>query len=203
MHSGRVLYIEHTVRARVLSPLTLLSRCIPPTPTHKRRVTHVNLRLKLRNRFCPGVGVYFSSTSAARSQTTAPIGPVWPPDRGPARPPPGRGLTPPPPLPPRVLADGRVVRPSRLVEDAAAAVGRRHARGHRDAERPAGARRPGLPQYAVRAERPRLVRVPGTYCTWGPGGKPPCASGTYPTREAGTRSPYVPYGGPGRTCQLS
>ena len=56
---------------------------------------------------------------------------------------------------------------------------------------------PGLPQYAVRTERPRLVRVPSTYCTWGPGGTPPCASGTYPTREAGTRSPYVPDGGAG------
>ena len=53
---------------------------------------------------------------------------------------------------------------------------------------------PGLPQYAVRTDRPRLV--PSTYCTWGPGGKPPCASGPYPTREAGTRSPYVPNGGP-------
>ena len=31
----------------------------------------------------------------------------------------------------------------------------------------------------------------------GPWGKPPCASGTYPTREAGTRSVYVPNGGPG------
>ena len=50
---------------------------------------------------------------------------------------------------------------------------------------------------AVRTVRPRLVRVPSTYCTWGPRGKPPCASGTYPTREAGTRSPYVPSGGPG------
>ena len=28
------------------------------------------------------------------------------------------------------------------------------------------------------------------------GAKPPCAFGTYPTREAGARSPYVPYGGP-------
>ena len=36
----------------------------------------------------------------------------------------------------------------------------------------------------------------------GPGGKPPCASGTYPTREAGTRSLYVPYEAPGRTRQL-
>ena len=45
---------------------------------------------------------------------------------------------------------------------------------------------PGLPRYAVRTQR-----------QWGPGGKPPCASGTYPTREAGTRSPYVPCGGPG------
>ena len=33
--------------------------------------------------------------------------------------------------------------------------------------------------------------------TRGPGGKPPCASGTYPTREAGMRSLYVPNGGPG------
>ena len=31
----------------------------------------------------------------------------------------------------------------------------------------------------------------------GPGGKPPCASGTYPAREAGTRSLYVPNGGAG------
>ena len=57
--------------------------------------------------------------------------------------------------------------------------------------------RPGVPRYAVRMVRPWLVRVPRTYSTWGPGGKPPCASGTYPTREAGTRSPYVPNGGPG------
>ena len=49
----------------------------------------------------------------------------------------------------------------------------------------------------VRTERPRLVRVPSTYSTWGPGGKPPCAYGTYPTREAGTRRPYVPCGGAG------
>ena len=55
---------------------------------------------------------------------------------------------------------------------------------------------PGVPQYAVRTQRPRLVRVPRTYSTWGLG-KPPCASGTYPTREAGTRSLYVPNGGPG------
>ena len=57
-------------------------------------------------------------------------------------------------------------------------------------------KRPGLPRCAVRAQRPRMVRVPRTYSTWGPGGKAPCASGTYPTREAGTRgSPYVPHGG--------
>ena len=30
-----------------------------------------------------------------------------------------------------------------------------------------------------------------------PGGKPPCASGTCPTREAGTRSPCESYGGAG------
>ena len=34
--------------------------------------------------------------------------------------------------------------------------------------------RPRLPRYAVRTARPRLVRVPSTYRTWGPGGKPPC-----------------------------
>ena len=61
---------------------------------------------------------------------------------------------------------------------------------------------PGLPQYAVRTQRARLVRVASTYCTWGPGGEPPCASGTYPTREAGTRSVYVPNGGAGATRQL-
>ena len=54
-----------------------------------------------------------------------------------------------------------------------------------------------MPRYAVRTVRPWLVRVPSTYRTWRPGGKPPCASDTYPTREAGTRSPYVPYGGAG------
>ena len=53
-----------------------------------------------------------------------------------------------------------------------------------------------------RTQRPRQVRLPRTYSTWGAGGQPPCASGTYPTREAGARSPYVPYGGPGRTCRL-
>ena len=56
---------------------------------------------------------------------------------------------------------------------------------------------PGVPRYAVRTVRPWLVRVPSTYSTRGPGVKPPCASGTYPTREAGTRSLYVPDGGPG------
>ena len=39
--------------------------------------------------------------------------------------------------------------------------------------------------------------MPSTYSAWGPGGRPPCASGTYTTREAGTRSPYVPNGGRG------
>ena len=58
-------------------------------------------------------------------------------------------------------------------------------------------RAPGVPRYAVRTVRPWLVRVPSTYSTRGPGGKPPCASGTYPTREAGTRSLYVPNGGAG------
>ena len=50
-------------------------------------------------------------------------------------------------------------------------------------------------RYAtVHAARPRLGRVASA---WGPGGKLPCASGTYITQEAGTRRPYVPYGGPG------
>ena len=30
-----------------------------------------------------------------------------------------------------------------------------------------------------------------------PGGKLPCASGTYSPQEAGTRRPHVQYGGPG------
>ena len=34
-----------------------------------------------------------------------------------------------------------------------------------------------------------------------PRGKLPCASSTCSTQEAGTRSPYVQYGGPARTCQ--
>ena len=40
--------------------------------------------------------------------------------------------------------------------------------------------------------------VPRAYIAWGPGGKLPCASGayTYSTRDAGTRSPCVQYGGP-------
>ena len=74
---------------------------------------------------------------------------------------------------------------------------RRSARGaRRRRARPARAPAPRVPRYAVRTVRPWLVRVPSTYSTRGPGGKPPCASGTYPTREAGARSPYVPYGGP-------
>ena len=54
-----------------------------------------------------------------------------------------------------------------------------------------------MPRYAVRTVRPWRVRVPSTYSTRGPGGQPPCASGTYTTREAGTRSLYVRNGGPG------
>ena len=77
---------------------------------------------------------------------------------------------------------------------------------------------PGVPHYTV---CPRLVRVRRTYSVWPPGGKLPCASSTYSTQEAGTRSPYVPasgtystqeagtrspyvqYGRPGRVCQHS
>ena len=32
---------------------------------------------------------------------------------------------------------------------------------------------------------------------WAPRGQLPCTSGTYSTQEAGTRSPYVQYEGPG------
>ena len=53
---------------------------------------------------------------------------------------------------------------------------------------------PALPRYTVRTVRPMRVRVPSTYSTRGARGKPPCASGTYPTREAGRRGLY---GGPG------
>ena len=49
----------------------------------------------------------------------------------------------------------------------------------------------------MRKVRPRPVRVPSAYSTRGPGGKPPCASGTYTTREAGTRSLCARYGGTG------
>eukprot|EP00964_Phaeocystis_antarctica_P029987 scaffold16909_cov64-Phaeocystis_antarctica.AAC.1 len=45
--------------------------------------------------------------------------------------------------------------------------------------------------------RPRLVRVRRTYSAWGPGSKLLRAFGTYSTQEAGTRSPYVQYGGSG------
>ena len=55
---------------------------------------------------------------------------------------------------------------------------------------------PVLPRYVARTVRLRLVRVPSTYSTWGPGGERPCASGTFTTREAGTHGLYVPYGGP-------
>ena len=52
----------------------------------------------------------------------------------------------------------------------------------------------------VGTERPRLARVPSTYCTWGPGDKPPCASGTYTTREA-VRVARRTHGAPGRPRQ--
>ena len=55
----------------------------------------------------------------------------------------------------------------------------------------------GAPRYTVRTARPRLVRVRRTYSSACPRGKLPCASGTYSTQEAGTRSPYVQYGGSG------
>eukprot|EP00964_Phaeocystis_antarctica_P121757 scaffold85425_cov70-Phaeocystis_antarctica.AAC.2 len=56
---------------------------------------------------------------------------------------------------------------------------------------------PVVPRYMVRTARPRFVRVRRTYSSACPQGKLPCASGTYSTQEAGTRSPYVQYGGPG------
>jgi len=48
-------------------------------------------------------------------------------------------------------------------------------------------------RYAVRTARPRLVRVRCTSVAQ----QLPCASGTYATQGAGTRSPYVQYGGSG------
>ena len=49
--------------------------------------------------------------------------------------------------------------------------------------------------------RPRLVRVPRR--TVRGLGQAACASGAYPTREAGTRACTYPTEAPGRTCQLS
>ena len=60
---------------------------------------------------------------------------------------------------------------------------------------------PGLPRYAVRTQRPRLVRVPRTYSTWGPGGEPPCASGTYQRGRLVRVARTYPTEAPGRTCQ--
>ena len=60
---------------------------------------------------------------------------------------------------------------------------------------------PGVPQYAVRTQRPRLVRVPST-CSVGPWGKTPCA--WYMHNAGGwVRMACVPTEAPGRTCQLS
>ena len=59
---------------------------------------------------------------------------------------------------------------------------------------PRGVCEPGVPRYAVLTAE---AGARSQYSTWGPGGRPPCASGTYPTREAGTRSLHVPNGGAG------
>ena len=83
---------------------------------------------------------------------------------------------------------------SRLYFTRTASPTRRRTRSRRSLGCRRGARVRGTAKDAV---RPRLLRVPSTYSTRGPGDKPPCASGTYPTREAGTRSPYVPNGGAG------
>ena len=58
-------------------------------------------------------------------------------------------------------------------------------------------------RYAVRAARPRLVRVRCTYSAPPRRGKLPCAFGTCRTQEAGTRSPYAQYGGPGTYVSLT
>ena len=121
--------------------------------------------------------------SARRLQCAAPTHPTSSSSPPPPLP------QPPPPVPARATAaHGAPSQPSRPA---------RHCAPSRPRRRRRLARAPGLPRYAVRTQRPRLVRVPRTYSTRGRGGKPPCASGTYPTREAGTRSPYVPNGGAG------
>ena len=56
---------------------------------------------------------------------------------------------------------------------------------------------PGLPRYAVRTQRPRLVRVPRTYSTWGPGGKWPCVSGTHTVTPLLLLLHYSTEAGPG------
>ena len=57
-------------------------------------------------------------------------------------------------------------------------------------------RSPGVPRYAERTARSRLASV-DMHGAWRPGGKLPCAPGTYGTQEASKRSPHVQYAGPG------
>ena len=67
-------------------------------------------------------------------------------------------------------------------------------------------RRPQRPESrrgTARTRTPKAGRVLGTYSTWGRGSKPPCASGTYTRRAAGTRGPCVPYAGAGAHERLS
>eukprot|EP00964_Phaeocystis_antarctica_P096041 scaffold62414_cov75-Phaeocystis_antarctica.AAC.1 len=81
---------------------------------------------------------------------------------------------------------------ARLGFEACVAYGRSRARGSGRSSRA-----PPVVRHTVRGTfgSLRLVRVRRTYSAWSPGGTLPCASGTYSTHEAGTRSPYVLYGG--------
>ena len=67
--------------------------------------------------------------------------------------------------------------------------------------------------HAGHTERPRLVRAPSAYSTWGPGAKSPCAPSAYSTWGPGAKSPCASpvrtqpgrlvRVAPGRACQPS
>ena len=90
----------------------------------------------------------------------------------------------------RVRGARLVDRPEEALE-VGAQVARELARDDELAQPAPGVITRGGPYGTVRYARGGYA-LPSTYNTCEPWGRPPCASGTYRTRQAGTRSRYVP-----------
>ena len=61
---------------------------------------------------------------------------------------------------------------------------------------------PPMDESSLGCHGARYVPYARGWYAWGPGGKLPCASRWFSTREPATRGPYVQSEGPGCTCEL-